>query len=116
MPSSPESAVQVWAASRHGPHLVASLCEGGAASPPEVAVLRAPRTERRRGVVARFGVGGVLRVQRNGQPQREEAAEAPERARVDPLGKESLIGPGRFEGSQPGRLGVSDFCSSVIVR
>ena len=56
---------------------------------PEIAVLRAPRTERRRGPVARFGVDedGALRVQRDGQAEREEAPEAPERAPVDPLGK-----------------------------
>ncbi len=57
---------------------------------PQIAVFRAPRTERRRGVVARFGVDedGALRVQRDGKPERKEAPEPPERAPVDPLGEE----------------------------
>ena len=49
---------------------------------PEFAVRRAPGMERRRGPVARLGVDedGALGVQRDGQPEREEAPKVAERA------------------------------------
>jgi len=44
---------------------------------------------------------GALRVQRDGQPEREEAPEAPERAPVDPLGKKLPLDPERLEDGHP---------------
>ena len=54
---------------------------------------RTPGAECRCGVVARLGVddGGALGVQRDGQPEREEAPEVPERPPIDPLGQDPVL-------------------------
>ena len=52
---------------------------------------RAPRTERRLGLVARLGVDEAGR----------SAGSPPERATVDPLGKKLPLDPKRLEGGDP---------------
>ena len=64
---------------------------------------RAPGAKRRRGIVTRLGVDEdrALRVQRDGQPEREEAPKIPpERAPVDPLRKKPPL-PSARSGRYP---------------